>query len=71
MIRPCRISPSEKNLNDLMRRRYKFIIGTKILRSFIQRLLDGDWTDFDRHKRYNPDTGLFVTTQAVEWTMGR
>jgi hypothetical protein len=58
---------SEKNLNELMKNHYKFIIGAKISLKFIQAQLAGERADFDRRERYNAETGLFIKTQAMEW----
>jgi transposase len=58
---------SEKNLNDLMKKQYKFIIGAKISLKFIQSQLAEDRLDFDRRERYNSDNGLFIKTQTIEW----
>jgi len=58
---------SEKNLNDLMKKHYKFIIGARISLAFIQKQLGADRADFDRRERYNADTGLFIKTQTMEW----
>jgi transposase len=58
---------SEKNLNDLMKKHYKFIIGAKISLKIIQEQLSVDRLDFDRRERYNSDTELFIKTQTIEW----
>ncbi|MDR1380821.1 MAG: IS1634 family transposase [Tannerella sp.] len=58
---------SEKNLNDLMKKHYKFIIGAKVSLKFIQSQFSKDVYDFDRRERYNSDTGLFIKTQTIEW----
>lgn len=61
---------SEKNLNDLMRKHYKFIIGAKMSLKFIQAQLAGERTDFDRRERYNSGTGLFIMTKTMDWAYG-
>jgi transposase len=58
---------SEKNLNDMMKKHCKFIIGAKISLKFVQALLEPNRADFSRRERYNSDTGLFVKTQTTEW----
>jgi len=58
---------SEKNVNDLMKRHYKFIIGAKISLKFIQTRLAGVRADFDRRERYDSETGLFIMTQTMDW----
>jgi transposase len=58
---------SEKNLNDLMKKHYKFIIGAKISLKFIQEQLSPERTDFDRREHYNSETGLFILMRTVEW----
>ena len=58
---------SEKNLNDLMKKHYKFIIGAKISLKFIQAQLNAERVDFDRRERYNSETGLFIMTKTMDW----
>jgi hypothetical protein len=58
---------SRKNVNDLMKKHCKFIIGAKISLEFIQSRLAGGRTDFDRREHYNSETGLFVMTQTMDW----
>lgn len=58
---------SEKNVNDLLKKHYKFIIGAKISLKFIQAQLAGERADFDRREHYNSDTGLFIMTQTMDW----
>jgi transposase len=50
---------SEKNLSDLMRPHYTFIIGAKISLKFIQAQIAGGHADFDRREHSPSDTGLF------------
>ena len=58
---------SEANLNGLMKKHYKFIIGAKISLKFIQARLAGVRDGFDRRERYSPETGLFMETQMIDW----
>jgi transposase len=58
---------SEKNINELMKKRYKFIMGAKISLKFIQELLAPECADFDRRERYNSETGLFIMTRTMDW----
>jgi transposase len=58
---------SEKNLNCLYRKHYKFIIGARVSLKLIQEQIAPDRADFDRRENYSPETGLFVKTRALEW----
>jgi transposase len=58
---------SERNLNELMKKHFKFIIGAKMSLKFIQELLADDRREFDRREYYNSDTGLFIKTQTADW----
>jgi transposase len=58
---------SEKNINSLMKRHFKFIIGAKMSLKLIQTLLGEGRIDFDRREHYNSDTGMFIKTQSAEW----
>jgi transposase len=58
---------SEKNLNDLMKGHFKFIIGAKISLKFIQTQIEKDRGNFDRRELYDSETGLFIRTHTAEW----
>ena len=58
---------SEKNINELYKRHYKFLVGAKINLSFVQELLNPVREDFDNRGNYNSDTGLFISSQMIEW----
>jgi len=58
---------SDNNLNDLMAKHCKFIMGAKISLKFIQTWIELDRADFDRRELYNSATGLFIKTHSMEW----
>ena len=58
---------SEANLNELMKKHYKFIIGARVSLKFVQDRLSKNRTDFDRRERYNSETGLFTETHTLVW----
>jgi transposase len=58
---------SEKNLNDLMKEHFKFIIGAKISLKFIRERIGNGRNDFDRREFYNSETSLFIKTRTTEW----
>ena len=58
---------SEKNINTLMKKHYKFIIGAQVSLKLIQTRLTGEREDFNRRERYNSETGLYIMSQTMEW----
>jgi transposase len=58
---------SEKNLNDLMKEHFKFIIGAKTSLKFIRAQIEKDRDGFDRRELYDSETGLFIKTHTAEW----
>lgn len=58
---------SEKNLNDLMKEHFKFVIGAKVSLKFIQAQIGKDRDDFDQREFYDSETGLFIKTHTMQW----
>jgi len=58
---------SEKNVNELFKKHYKFVIGAKVSLRFVQNLLEQDRDNFDCRENYNSETGLFIKTHTIEW----
>ena len=58
---------SAKNVNELYKAHYKFVIGAKISLKFIQDQLNSKREDFDRRENYNANTGLFIVSQTMDW----
>jgi transposase len=59
---------SEKNINELYRKHYKFVIGARVSLKFIQDQLKTERADFDKRENYNSETGLFIRSKTMDWT---
>ena len=58
---------SAKNINELYRRHYKFVIGAKISLKYIHEQLKPERADFDKRENYNSVTGLYIKSQTIDW----
>jgi len=58
---------SAKNINELYKRHYKFVIGAKISLKYIQDHLKPKRADFDKRENYNSETGLYIKSEMIDW----
>ena len=58
---------SEKNINDLMKRHHKFLIGAKTSLKLVSNRLDKIRDDFVTRLNYNSELKLYVMSFTEEW----
>ena len=58
---------SEKNINDLMKRHHKFLIGAKTSLKIVSHRLDSIRGDFVTRFNYNSELKLYVMSFTEEW----
>ena len=58
---------SEKNINDLMKHHYKFLIGAKTSLVIVKKRLDTIRADFVTRFNYNSELQLYVMSFTDEW----
>lgn len=58
---------SEKNINELMKSRLKFLIGTKISISFVKKELDQVYDELTTFDKLNEQYDLYSMTLPTEW----
>jgi len=58
---------SKKNINELFKYHYKFLVGAKISLKFIEEKIEQDRSEFTKWENYDSATGLFMKSYTINW----